>query len=155
MPRWAASRIRVGVGHRHLPQHLWGCVGHQEDQLDRPGGGPPRRLGQSVSKRLVEGFGIVVTAVGHDRREGLGEGLDVGGEVERRGEEFVALVAVQGHAQANVHVTGEPVDALGHLVDGDLELVDLVLHRAGGVEKEQDIEGQRSRPRQWAGRSRG
>ena len=115
-------------------------VGDQEHQLQRRRRIAPRRRIDRLGERLVERLRVVAAAVGDDLGERGAEGLHVGREVEGAGDEGVALVAVDRHREAHVRAALEGGDAGGDGVDARLEPIDLVAHRAGGVEQEQDVE---------------
>ena len=68
------------------------------------------------------------------------ENGDVAGEVEGAGDERVALVAVDGHAEADVRVAVELGDAPRDRVDRGGEPGELVDHGAGGVEDEEQVQ---------------
>ena len=89
---------------------------------------------------FVQSLRHVAAAVGAQLCQLLLKGRQVVGEIGAAHEVGVASVAVGHQAVADVGLARQVRDLLGHGTHRALELVDLVGHRAGGVDQEGDVE---------------
>ena len=88
-----------------------------------------------------DGLGEVTAAVGPLRGELAEHGLDVAREREAADQVLVAVVPVEVDAEPEVEVAAElGLDPLDHVAELDLEVLELVGHRPGGVDHEHDVE---------------
>ncbi len=100
----------------------------------------PVQLVHGFMQGLAHGLRVVTPATSAQGVQHPLEGVDVVGEVVAAQQKLVPLVAVGHQAQAQVGAAGQLGHFAGDALQGGLEFVDLVCHRAGGVDQEHQVQ---------------